>query len=387
MRVLRISRRSLGALLAAAAVALGAAGELAGTCGPFTDTANDAFCPFVLEIFYLGITTGTTATTYSPSDNVTRLQMAAFLSRTVDGALKRRGKRSALRRFWTPQNDQALGLTTVGQTPLLVKFDGADLWTAELATVGRVRASDGRLLESWTGAINAFGILPAIGKILVTGAQPVGTLYLIDPSQPAGAVTIVASNLGNVPAGIAFDGTRFFTANESGSVSIVTPGPVIPWTVTTVTSGFGLPEGAIFDGASVWITDNVANTLLKLDAGGAVLQTVTVGANPVLPMFDGSNLWVPNYGDASISVVRASSGAVIATLTGNALNGPTSAAFDGQRVLVADYLGNAVSIFKAADLTAVSNIPISGNVGSYGAASDGVSFFVSFANANKVARF
>ena len=379
--------RAAAALAAIAAVALGASSALLATCGPFTDTAADSFCPFVLEIFYLGITTGTTPTTYSPNDNVTRLQMAAFLSRTVDGALKRRGKRAALRRFWTPQNDQALGLTTIGQTPLIVKFDGADLWTAELATVGRVRASDGRLLETWTGAVNAFGVLPAIGSIFVTGAQTPGTLYRIDPSQAAGSVTTLTTDLGNNPAGIAFDGVRIFTANEGGSVSIVTPGPSIPWTVSTVTSGFNFPEGAAFDGVNVWITDNVANTLLKLDATGTVLQTVTVGSNPALPLFDGTNLWVPNYGGASVTVVRASSGAVLATLTGNGLDGPTSAAFDGQRVLVADYLGNAVSLFKAADFTPLSTVAITGNVGSYGAASDGVSFFVTLSNVNKLARF
>jgi hypothetical protein len=44
-------------------VLLGASSVLFGLCGPFTDVAADAFCPFVLEIFYLGITTGTTPTT------------------------------------------------------------------------------------------------------------------------------------------------------------------------------------------------------------------------------------------------------------------------------------------------------------------------------------
>ncbi|HKA35605.1 MAG TPA: S-layer homology domain-containing protein [Thermoanaerobaculia bacterium] len=67
---------------------LGVSSALLGACGPFTDVAADVFCPFVLEIFYLGITTGTTATTYDPSSNVSRLQMAAFLSRTVDGVLR-----------------------------------------------------------------------------------------------------------------------------------------------------------------------------------------------------------------------------------------------------------------------------------------------------------
>src|SRR4249919_3482481 len=97
----------------AAAILAGAASALLGACGPFTDAAADSFCPFVLEIFYLGITTGTTATTYDPGSNVSRLQMAAFLSRTVDGVLKRGSRRAALDQHWTTQNSTVLGLTTL----------------------------------------------------------------------------------------------------------------------------------------------------------------------------------------------------------------------------------------------------------------------------------
>ena len=42
------------------AVAIGWTEAVLGICGPFTDVTDAAFCPFVLEIFYLGITTGTT---------------------------------------------------------------------------------------------------------------------------------------------------------------------------------------------------------------------------------------------------------------------------------------------------------------------------------------
>src|SRR5580765_2647033 len=110
----------LGSRLACAALAAvlcGASGLLLGVCGPFTDAAADVFCPFVLEIFYLGITTGTTATTFDPTSNVSRLQMAAFLSRTVGGALKRGSRRAALDQFWTTQNATVLGLTTVALAP------------------------------------------------------------------------------------------------------------------------------------------------------------------------------------------------------------------------------------------------------------------------------
>src|SRR5262245_52366055 len=111
------SRRVRNGLLlpfaAAAALAAGGGGALLGTCGPFTDTANDVFCPFVLEVFYMGITTGTTATTFDPAGNVTRLQMATFLSRTVDSTLKRGSRRAAANKFWTPGSSLSVGITTI----------------------------------------------------------------------------------------------------------------------------------------------------------------------------------------------------------------------------------------------------------------------------------
>jgi hypothetical protein len=370
-------------------VLLGASTVLFGVCGPFTDVAADAFCPFVLEIFYLGVTTGTTATTYDPTGNVTRLQMAAFLSRTVDGVLRRGSRRAALRQFWTPQNDITLRLTTVGVNPMLVESDGADLWVANSAdaSVSRVRGSDGRLLETWTGATFAESVLVAMGQVFVTGEGDPGQLYQIDPSRAAGAVTTVASNLGNTPEGIAFDGGRIWTANFGvGSVSIITPGVSLPWTVTTVFMGFNL-KGALYDGANVWVTDQSGSTLLKLDGSGAILQTVAVGGAPQFPAFDGTNIWVPNFGANSISVVRASSGAVLSTLTGNGLNGPRTAAFEGQRVLVTNSLGDSVSLWKAADLTSLGSFATGASTFPVGACSDGVNFWITLFSGNKLARF
>jgi hypothetical protein len=381
-RVPTIVACALGAAL------LGASSALLGLCGPFTDVAADAFCPFVLEIFTLGITTGTSPTTYDPTSNVNRLQMAAFLSRSVDGVLKRGSRRAALDQFWTTQNSTVLGLTTVGSSPVLLKSDGADIWVANVngSSVSRVRASDGKLQETWTGATSAVGVLVAMGRILVTGQTSPGTLYMIDPGQAAGAVTTVASNLGNTPFGIAFDGARVWTANSGSSVSIVTPGATTPWTATTVTTGFSGPTGALYDGTNVWVTDGVG-TLLKLDSAGAILQTVTVGSGPRFPVFDGTNIWVPNAISNSVSVVRASSGAVLQTFTGNGLNGPVAAAFDGQRVLVTNSGGDSLSLWKAADLTAVGSLATGSGANPYGACSDGVNFWIALYNTNQIARF
>src|SRR5262245_57194515 len=326
-------RRVLRALVAIAAVLLGGVGGLSGVCGPFTDTANDAFCPFVLGIFSMGITTGTTATTFSPADNVNRLQMAAFLSRTVDEVLRRGGRRAALNQFWRTRSAAVLGATQVGTTPHFVKSDGADLWVSDhgLDVIVRVRASDGRVLETWTSGLNPAGILVATGRVFAAGNLTPGKLYMIDPSAAAGLVTSVATNLGTFPQALAYDGARIWSGDFGGSVSIITPGNALPWTVTTVTTGFSGVSGTIFDGFNVWVTDS-SDRLFKLDGNGAILQTVTVGSGPGFPAFDGTNIWVPAVFGSSVTVVRASTGTVLATLTGNGLTSARNAAFDGQRV-------------------------------------------------------
>ena len=369
-------------------VLLGASSALFGICGPFTDVAADSFCPFVVEIFYLGITTGTTPTTYDPTSNVNRLQMAAFLSRSVDGVLKRGSRRAALNQFWTAQNASVLGLTTVGSLPLSVQSDGSDVWVANYSTnsVSHVRGMDGKLLETWTGATNAWGILVAMGRVFVTGQDIPGNLYRIDSSQPAGAVTTVASSLGDSPGSIAFDGSRIWTANTGGSVSIVTPGATVPWAVMTVTAGFNSLYGILYDGSNIWVTDAAANTLLKLDSSGAILQTVTVGNTPVSPAFDGTNIWVPDFGGNRLVVVRASNGVVLQTLTGNGMSQPEAAAFDGQRVLVTNDSNN-VSLWKAADLTPLGAFPTGAGTKPIGACSDGVNFWIALSGTNQLARF
>ena len=384
-------RALAGSLALTAALLGGAATGLLGVCGPFTDVTDATFCPFVLEIFTLGITTGTTPTTYDPTSSVSRLQMAAFLSRTVDGVLRRGSRRAALDQFWTTQNDVVLGVTTLGNNTNSVKSDGADLWVTNFSsnTVSRVRANDGKLLETWTGAQLPTGVVSAMGRVLVAGKTVPGSLYQIDPSQPPGAVAIVASNLGNSPVGIAFDGAKVWTANIIGhSISIVTPGATLPWSATTVTTGFSDPTGMVFDGTNVWVTDNAVAKILKLDSNGAILQSVTVGNLPEYPVFDGGNIWVPNGQTATVTVLRASSGAVLATLTANGLNGPFAGAFDGQRMLITNQGGNSVSLWKAADLTPLGTFPTGASSAPSGVSSDGIHFWIALQMVpGKLARF
>jgi hypothetical protein len=340
-----------------------------------------------LEIYYLGITAGTSATTYSPDNPMTRGQAAVFVSKGVNQALARSSRRAALGQWWTttPHWDLGLGVTSVGNGPVHCATDGADVWLAENAfmtkngTISRVRASDGRLLGTWTGAVGAWRVLVAMGQVFAIGISP-GGLYMLDPTQPPGPVAAVASP-GAFPTGITFDGVNIWTANSGGSVSIITPGS---WAMTTV-SGFSAPVGAIFDGTSVWITDHTAGTLLRLSQTGGTLQTVKVGAGPGQPAFDGSNIWVPNEDDDTVSVVRASDGSIVANLSGNGLSTPLQVAFDGERVLVTDYGSSAVSLWNAATLSPIGVFG-SGPGVAYGACSDGANFWITLSNTNQLAR-
>jgi len=312
--------------------------------------------------------------------------MAAFITRTLDQSLKRGSRRAVLRQFWTTQGSNNLALTAGMNDPLLVKCDGADLWVANFGndTVSRLRASDGRLLETWTGATGALGVLIAMGKVFITGNAVTGMLYQIDPTQSPGAVTTLSSSLGSDPHGIAYDGLKIWTANSGGSVSVINVNPI---SVSSVVTGFNTPVGMLYDGANIWVTDPGDNRLKQLDANGAILQSVTLGSSPYYPAFDGTNIWVPNIASNTVSVVRASTAVVIATLSGNGLNGPYQAAFDGERILVTNNTGSSVSLWRGTDLTPIGTFSLGSSVGPYGVCSDGLNFWISLANTNQLARF
>jgi DNA-binding beta-propeller fold protein YncE len=359
---------------------------------PFGDVAagNIFFCS-IAEAYFSALTNGTAPGAYSPGANVPREQMAAFITRTMDQSLKRGSNRAALNQYWTTQGANNLALTTIQLQPLFVQSDGADLWVAGSGAVSRVRASDGKLLETWSAA-NASGVLCAIGKVFVTGDFMSGSLYQIDPTQPAGAATTISSDLGVFPGTIAYDGQKIWTANggSPASVSIVTLNTPDPPTVTNITTGFSELLGIIFDGVNIWVTDNIAGSvdkLRELDQTGAIVRSVDVGSLPFYPAFDGTNIWVPNRLSNTVSVVRAaggSAGTVLATLSGNGLNGPFTAAFDGERILVTNNDGNSVSVWKATDLTPIGTF--STGTFPFGACSDGLNFGITLAS-GKLARF
>ena len=376
-----------------------------GSCGgvsttvPFNDvSAGSVFFCSIAEAYFSGLTNGTGPNAFSPASNVPREQMAAFVTRTLDQSLMRGSKHAALDQFWTNQGGNSLGLTTLpaSSMPQLSQSDGADVWVADSGgnRVIRVRASDGKVLDSWTGANSAVAVLCAMGKVFATGETAGGSLYQLDPSLPAGAVTTLTSSLGVSPEGIAFDGQRIWVSNLSGSVKIIT---LNPFSMTTAAAAFVSVTGIVYDGANMWVTDSdqvmQVFKLRKLDpTDGHILTSVDVGKAPRHAAFDGTNIWVPNFLDqpmnpSSVTVVRASTATVIATLTGNGLLGPAAVAFDGERILVANQSANSVSLWRASDLTPIGTFSTGAGTTPIGVCSDGLNFWISLIATGKLARF
>jgi hypothetical protein len=347
----------LAPILLLALLAGGAVRIVQNQCGPFTDV-SPAICPYVLEMYYLGITAGTSPTTYSPDNPVTRGQAAVFVSKGVNQAIARSSRVAGVGQWWGEGRPLAVGRTVLpGMYTSRCVSDGADVWVSSYpdGNVFRVRASDGKFLETWTGAPFSDALLSAMGRIFVASNGTPGQVYMIDPASPAGEAVLVADGLGENTIGLAFDGSRVW-ATGYHSVSILTPGPTVPWSVTTVTKGFVTPASILFDGSSIWVVD-ATNGLLRVGPDGQISQTVQVGPGQHGMTFDGTNLWVANTGAPTVSVVRADTGSVVATVSGNGLAIPALLAFDGERILVANAGAVSVSLFRAADLAPLGNVP------------------------------
>jgi len=81
------------------------------------------------------------------------------------------------------------------------------------------------------------------------------------------------------------------------------------------------PYGVAFDGTSVWVTNFGSNSVTRMRGGdGAcvvnnIVQpnlsacTFNVESEPIALMFDGAYIWVANYAGASVTMIRASDGA------------------------------------------------------------------------------
>ena len=175
-----------------------------------------------MEAYVTGVSKGTTATTFSPTNTVTRVQMTTFLQRSLDQGLARTSRRAALNQWWIPQNANAMQSIAGGyHYPVQPTVSTSGRRTRFSVRWNRfTRAQE----QSWEpGPSDLFHRRCERRRQGFCGGRNCTWQGLRDrPDRPPGSVAVAASGLGNEPLSMAFDGTNLWTANCSGgSVSII----------------------------------------------------------------------------------------------------------------------------------------------------------------------
>jgi hypothetical protein len=102
--------------------------------------------------------------------------------------------------------------------------------------------------------------------------------------------------------------------------------------------------------------------------------------------FDGTHIWVTNYGGRSVTEFNASDGSWVRTLSGDSyrLHGPQGVAFDGTNLWVANYDENSVTEIAVSDGGRVRTLGFYGFNGPYGVVFDGTHIWVTNSNVDSV---
>lgn len=304
---------------------------------PFDDVSGIFFCS-VAHVFYTGVTAGTGANSFSPSSNVTRQQMAAFLSGTMHQSVGRAAERLALRQNFYASGgfgaSASLGVPVTG--PMI--SDGEDLYVPTTTGVARV---DGQSMDvigfanNLGGAVHDLISLP--GRIV---ALTDSSVYFVNPVSMSVSL-LQGSMSGN--RRLAFDGSTFWILSLT-HLRLLQNG-----NVTNIAATY---NDIVFDGTHMWVTAP-DNTIKKLNSDGSVALSVPVGSDPRRPVFDGTNIWVPNQGSNSITILRTN-GTVVGTLTPSGMDQPLDLAFDGERIAV--IAGATIYFHRAMDFAPLTSL-------------------------------
>ena len=159
-----------------------------GNCGGATTTlvftdvpASNIFFCSIASAYFAGLTNGTTATTYNPSDPVPREQMAAFVSRTLDQSVRRNNPRAALGEWWTNQAPIYRFIRETGRNPRFLACDGLTVWVSctDQDQVQRFDIRTGELICTMTGIPSPEQIVVVGDHLWIVSAQVPGKLYLL----------------------------------------------------------------------------------------------------------------------------------------------------------------------------------------------------------------
>jgi len=154
-----------------------------------------------------------------------------------------------------------------------------------------------------------------------------------------------------------------------------------PGKAATIEVGNG-PEGLASDGTNIYVANYLDNTVSVIDpTNNTVTDTINVGTFPSGLSYNGTNIYVANGDDDNVSVINPTNNTIIDTITVG--NGPKAIVFDGTNVYVTNQHDDTVSVIDP-NTNEVIGSPI--NVGDRprGAAFNGTNIYVSNWSDNSV---
>ena len=163
------------------------------------------------------------------------------------------------------------------------------------------------------------------------------------PAVPA-RVANVATGAGTQPEGVAFD-----SFHQTMWVALALTNTVNEYSLTAPYAllksvGVNNPYGLVFDPGNytLWVTGSTGAVVSVVDTNtGAVAAVLATGTHPAQDCFDGSNVWVPNFGANTLSPYLANPPTAGVALGALGLN-PHSCVFDGTNLWVTLEFSNAV---------------------------------------------
>jgi YVTN family beta-propeller protein len=233
-----------------------------------------------------------------------------------------------------PATCAVVATIAVGTGPREIYFDGRWIWVANTGgdSISKIDPVTNTVIATITDtAIDApRGMILANGYIFVCNYDRNSVCWI---SQTGNAV-MGESYVGTSPVHIEFDGSTYLYFTNFGSDQL---GKMdIYGTVTGLYSVTGVgPWGIAFDGIYLWVSNNGAATVSKIDRSVSPpvkIADYAVGTNPRGVLFDGMNIFVFNFGSDDISMIDVNNGAAAKTFS--AIDEPTAGAFDGVHVWV-----------------------------------------------------
>jgi hypothetical protein len=110
-------------------------------------------------------------------------------------------------------------------------------------------------------------------------ANEIGTLQIIDVSNPSAPVSVGSVAAGNVPYSVAVSGRYAYVANEIGNTLQIfdVSTPSAPVSVGSVGTG-NVPQSVVVSGRYAYVVNFDDSTLQVFDMGGAYIQQFEAGA-------------------------------------------------------------------------------------------------------------